>query len=107
MRSFALFIFVVAIAACSKHQPSEFNIEGLDQQAVIDRVGEPKREFELVGKSLKNSIGPKPRLTAQMADNETVEVWTYTVTESREASVFFDNSGVVAEVIIYRTNVMY
>ncbi|MGB5213168.1 MAG: hypothetical protein WBN88_05915 [Anderseniella sp.] len=107
MHRIALLFALLTFTACTKHEPSEFDIEGLDRQAVIEKIGEPEREYQIDGKRLNDSMGPKPQLARLMADDETIEVWSYTVTDSRAAAVYFDDSGVVAEVIIFRTDVMY
>ncbi len=52
-------------------------------------------------------MGPKPNLARDMTDEDTVEVWQYRVTDNRAADVFFNKDGRVAEVIIFRTDVMY
>ncbi len=79
----------------------------MSKSAVLENLGKPESQYEIDGKRLKDSMGPKPSFAELMADDDTVEVWGYSVTDSRAAAVYFDNSGAVSEVVIFRTDVMY
>lgn len=104
----ALLIFcLTALFACTKHEPSDFEIEGMTQDAVSEKLGKPPDLAIVTGKQLNGSMGPKPKLAASMSDNDTIVMWQYDVTDSRAAMVFFDDAGFVAEVVIFPTDVMY
>lgn len=107
MRLSLLLLLIALQAACARHEPADFQIEGMPKDAVLERLGEPPHQTVLNGWQINGSMGPKPKLAASMADDETVEMWQYKVTDSRAAMVFFDDAGNVAEVIIFPTDVMY
>lgn len=107
MQKTLFFVAIILLAACSGHEPSEFEIEGLSKAAVLQKLGKPRHQTLLRGKQISSSMGPKPQLARSMADDDTVEMWSYRVTEDRGAEVFFNEEGLVAEVIIFRTDVMY
>jgi hypothetical protein len=107
MRFCALFVCLFVLSACARHDPSDFEIEGLAKSAVLEKLGNPSHQTFVNGRQLNGSMGPKPRLAASMADKDTVEMWQYKVKGSQAAQIFFGDAGNVAEVIIYPTDVMH
>lgn len=100
-------VILLLIASCTRHEPEALQVEGLSKQAVIERLGDPKSIDEIDGKRLKASTGPTPQLADRMGDGEFVEVWVYLVKDDRAASLYFDENGVVEEVVLFRTDLTY
>ena len=107
MRIILLLFLIALLTACTRYEPADFRIEGMAKDKVLEILGEPPHQTVLSGRQINGSMGPKPQLSASMADDESVEMWQYKVTDSRAAAVYFDDAGNVAEVIIFPTDVMY
>ena len=107
MRLSLLLLLIILLAACTRHEPGDFQIEGMTKDAVLEKLGDPPHQTVVNGWQLNSSMGPKPKLAASMADDDTIEMWQYKVTDSHAAQVYFDDSGIVTEVIIFPNDVMY
>ena len=109
MRLFLLLTITLTFTACAKHEPDDFLIDGWSKKSVLESLGKPMTDFEIDGLGLKDPrhMGPKPSFYASVADGDKFEVWLYEVTEDRAAAVYLDESGTVAEVVIFRTDLVY
>ncbi len=79
----------------------------MSKEQVLNRLGNPTHKTLLNGRQINNSMGPKPNLAADMSDESEVEMWQYRVTDDRSAQVYFDDDGIVTDVILFRADVMY
>ena len=105
LRSFALILLF--LASCTPHEPEALQVEGLTKQAVIERLGDPKSIHTIDGESLKASMGPRPELAEEMGDDELIEVWVYLVAGDLAGSLYFDESGMVEEVVLFPRGLTY
>ncbi len=79
----------------------------MTKEQVLHHLGNPTHKTLLNGRQINNSMGPKPNLAANMSDESEVVMWHFPVTDDRSAQVYFDDDGIVTEVIVFQTDVMY